>query len=343
MSQRELPLVSIVIATYNYGHFIEETLRCLQAQTLMNWECLVVDDGSVDDTRSRVESLARQDHRIVYLHQSNAGQGAARNTALGRCRGAYIQFQDADDLLEPRKLELQVEFLKEHENVDIVYGGARYFVTEEPRVLSFSIDGSDRRWMPETSGAGREMLLELVSRNILTVNSALLRREVIEEVGTFDESLPPLEDWEFFIRCAAAGKRFRFADLPQTLALVRSHSASTSKNHARMRRAEVLMRKKVAASIADPQATALNRELMAYLEGLTGVDEVIGGAPLEGARRLLRASAGSRRLRWKAKWMFFALLSPVIPKRQFKRVTSFSLQRIIGFFRDRRRASALRS
>jgi glycosyltransferase involved in cell wall biosynthesis len=122
----------VIVPTYNYGCFIGETLECLRAQTYVNWECIVVDDGSTDDTAERVSRFMEQDARFKFLRQENARQAAAKNNGLQNSAGEYIQFLDADDLIEPQKFEQQVEYLEAHPEVDIVYGSMRYFKTEVP-------------------------------------------------------------------------------------------------------------------------------------------------------------------------------------------------------------------
>src|SRR5215208_6900864 len=97
------PLVSVVVPSYNYGHLIRETLESLAAQTYAAWECVVVDDGSADDTRAVVEAYAATDPRVRYVRQENARQGAARNNGIRHSSGAYFQFLDADDTIETLK------------------------------------------------------------------------------------------------------------------------------------------------------------------------------------------------------------------------------------------------
>src|SRR5213595_3267170 len=111
MLQNCHPLVSIVIPTFNYGHFIRQALESVLEQTYGNWECIVVDDGSTDDTSQVVAEVAAVCKKIRYVRQENQGQPAAMNTGLRLCDGEYIQILDADDLLERRKLEKQVGYL----------------------------------------------------------------------------------------------------------------------------------------------------------------------------------------------------------------------------------------
>src|SRR6266852_191572 len=123
-------LVSVIITSYNYGHFIAQALDSVLAQTYSNWECIVVDDGSTDNTREVVERYAEANPRIRYFWQENQRLAAARNTGIAKSSGEYFQFLDADDLIERRKLECQVEVLEHHQEIDIVYGDVRYIASE---------------------------------------------------------------------------------------------------------------------------------------------------------------------------------------------------------------------
>lgn len=120
-------LVSIITPTYNCGRFIAETIDCVLAQTYQNWEMLIVDDCSTDNTYQIVSEYISKDARIKYLSlETNSGAAVARNTALRMANGRWIAFLDSDDLWEPEKLERQIAFMKEnnyafsyHEYVEI--------------------------------------------------------------------------------------------------------------------------------------------------------------------------------------------------------------------------------
>src|SRR5215831_15925290 len=104
------PLVSVIVPAYNYGSLIGETLDSLRNQTYNNWECWVIDDGSTDNTSEVVRVYCKSDPRIKYLPQMNSGPSVARNNGIRHSRGSYLQFLDADDLLEKRKIEHHVRF-----------------------------------------------------------------------------------------------------------------------------------------------------------------------------------------------------------------------------------------
>jgi glycosyltransferase involved in cell wall biosynthesis len=310
------PLVSVVVPTYNYAHFIGQMFESLLAQTYNNWECIIVDDGSTDDTEQTVARLAERDPRIRYMRQRNQRQAVAKNTALDAARGRYVQFLDADDLIEPLKFERQVEFLESHPEVDIVYGGARFFHTEHPEERLHAMFGEDEPWMPEVSGSGKTLLLSLIRINILVINAALVRREAIDDVGPFDAVLPPVEDWDYWIRCALAGKRFEFRDFDGTLSLVRAHDLSTSRQHEAVLAAWRALRAKIDTLTNDPELLLLNREMKSQLEGSVGVQAVASGSRLSAARQFIRAGLICPRTKGRVKWLLCALGSPLLNERQ---------------------------
>ncbi|AYA37193.1 glycosyltransferase family 2 protein [Hymenobacter oligotrophus] len=245
MSTSTLPLVSVIVPCYNYAHFLPETVASLQQQSYVNWECIIVDDGSKDNTREVSAALCKTDNRVRYIYQDNAGLSSARNTGLRAVQGKYVQLLDADDLLSKCKLELNVAFLEAHPDVDVVYGKVRYFVHGQFGVFSCSVDMQNQPWMPCVSGKGVEVLKELIRENIMVVNAPMLRRELIKRVGDFDEELRACEDWHYWIRCAAEGGRFTYDDSNEVAALVRAHPISMINESNRMLQARILMRLKV--------------------------------------------------------------------------------------------------
>lgn len=106
-------LVSIIMPSYNCGHFLEESIRSIQAQTYPNWELIIVDDCSTDDTTERVSVMVEQDSRIHFCrNEYNVGAAHTRNRALREAKGRWIAFLDSDDIWEPEKLEKQIAFME---------------------------------------------------------------------------------------------------------------------------------------------------------------------------------------------------------------------------------------
>jgi len=318
------PLVSVIVPTYNYGRFIGETLECLRAQTYENWECIIIDDGSTDDTAERVSHFMERDARFKFLRQENALQAAAKNNGLRNSAGEYIQFLDADDLIESQKLEQQVEYLEAHTHVDVIYGSMRYFRTEAPDERLYWVWGENKPWMPETSGGGKEVLTALVRQNILVINSPLIRRRVVDAVGLFDNKLPPAEDWDYWLRCAAAGMRFQFIDSSGTLALVRWHSASSSADRRKMYSSMISIRKKVKALTSDAEVLALNREQMRKDQQTLALETISHGPLGACLREMIRAALLSGRIKHTMKWLACAAAAPFVPRQRLKMLVTSS-------------------
>jgi glycosyltransferase involved in cell wall biosynthesis len=230
------PLVSVVIPAYNYAHLIGETLQSIICQSYIKWECIVVDNGSTDNTKEVVESYGKIYNRIKYFSQPNTGPSSARNYGISLSSGEFIQFLDADDLLEKEKFEKEVEIMAHHP-YQIVYSDMRYFPSGAPDRLfhTMSLNSeNDLPWMKKISGKGNEVSEFLMKENIMVINSPLIRKSVFEKVGFFDVSLRFNEDWDLWVRCALNDIYFYFHDDLNTKALVRVHASSYSKDRFKM-------------------------------------------------------------------------------------------------------------
>lgn len=282
------PVVSVIVPSFNYGHFLPETLESVSRQTWEAWECVVVDDGSTDNTSDIAFAHAQRDERIKCVRRPNGGLAAARNTGLRAAIGDYVQFLDADDALEPRKLETQVRFLEHERSVGIVYGDVRYFdsVAGERRRGLFN----DEAWMPEVSGSGDSVLRALLRANIMVVNSALVRRAVVDEVGWFDETLRSLEDWDYWIRCAIAGTTFQFLDDAGVFALVRVHRRSMSQDRLAMHEQQSKIRKRMDRAFLGDELYWLNRFWFAAELAQLGAELVARGDSFGAARAFMKAA-----------------------------------------------------
>jgi GT2 family glycosyltransferase len=178
--------------------------------------------------------------------------------------------------------------------VDVVYGGMRYFSGDDPGKRLFSATGRDRPWMPGTSGTGRALVKQLLLDNIMVVTCPLLRRRVVEACGLFDERLNANEDWEYWIRCALRGIRFEYAPADGTLALVRHHPASMSRNAIRMIEAERSLRRIVDPLLPDEELRAMNRTALARTDMIEALETIRRGRRVAGLMTLLQHAFRSR-------------------------------------------------
>lgn len=183
--------VSVVVPAYNRSQALRATLDSVRAQTYPDWELIVVDDGSVDDTGDVVRSY--RDSRIRYEHQANQGQAAARNYGLSLATGEYVAFLDHDDRWLPEKLRLQVESLDSGPEYGLVYGRCR--LIDE--------DGGDLGGRQMFEGSGWLYTHLLREHNfLLTMSQPMMRTGLVREVGGFDSDADLSDDLDLFLRLA---------------------------------------------------------------------------------------------------------------------------------------------
>lgn len=185
------PLVSVIVATFNRAHIITPSIESALQQTLTNYEIIVVDDGSTDNTREFLSS--RFGDSIRYIGKDkNEGLASARNTGIEASRGTYIALLDDDDLWLPEKLALQVDRAQKNPSLGLVYCGA-YKVNEEGELLE--------QIKPSKRG---NIFEDMLYRNYLLgpASIALIAKDVLLKTGYFDKNLCPCADWDMWIRIA---------------------------------------------------------------------------------------------------------------------------------------------
>ena len=205
MSELADPRVTVIVAAYNGERFLHETLESVFAQEFDSFEVVFVDDGSEDRTGEIAQSFP-----VRYLRQENQGLPAARNAGLAAARGEYVAFLDADDLLPPTKLGLQVAYLDEHPEIGCVLGRQEWIVEEgvEPPPL-----------------ARDPIFGELGGIQLVT---AMIRSSVLDELGGFDPTYRYAEDRDLFIRMREHG--VEIAVLPEVVLHKRLHGANMTMN-----------------------------------------------------------------------------------------------------------------
>jgi glycosyltransferase involved in cell wall biosynthesis len=203
---------------------LADAVESVFAQTYSALECIVVDDGSTDETNEVLEKLQTLYPCLKTAKKTNGGPSSARNVGLRLCSGNLISFLDADDVLIPEKIERQVKFLSAHPDVGVVYGDY-LVVTEDLHPIAVFVAE-----MPQKL----DSIDAFCYRNWFNPLVPLIRRTVIEQVGEFDEALAVAEDWDFWIRCA---KVARMSYLAGPVAFYRQHGAQMHRQHFRMRSA----------------------------------------------------------------------------------------------------------
>jgi glycosyltransferase involved in cell wall biosynthesis len=199
-----LPTVSIVIPAYNVAPYIGETLDSVFAQTFADYEVIVINDGS-PDTEELERAIQPYRERIRYLSQKNSGASAARNAGLHAARGKLIAFLDADDLWSPNYLAEQLKFMREY-GCDLTCADAMIFGVSADAGRTY-FDAV----MKTAPAMGDVTFLELVNaeRSLIT-SGVVVRRDLILEVGLFDEALRNAQDFDLWLRLARHGARLAY-------------------------------------------------------------------------------------------------------------------------------------
>lgn len=210
MEKTKVPKVSVVLATYNRRHLLPETIDSVLNQTFKDFEFIIVDDGSTDDTQSLFEGY--KDSRIKYIYTKNQGRSRARNYALSLVRGELIAFIDSDDMFLPTKLERQVDFLDKNSDYGMIYTACDViddFGKKIPVVYDAKTSGNIYYdvafYLPVT----------------ICLPTVMVRKSVLDQAGHFDEAMVRFEDTDIWRRVSKITKIKAFSEI---LTTIRTHN-----------------------------------------------------------------------------------------------------------------------
>jgi|GEM_PF-2676204 len=197
--------VSVITPLYNSSRYIEETLNSLRHQTYENWESILIDDGSTDDTAQKVQPYLK-DRRFRYLKQRNQGIAAARNTGIRVAGGVWLCLLDHDDRWLPSKLQKQIEFALA-EGCDLMCTDA-LVIERDRRTLYHTLFPNDAlnkvgRGLRDPNVDVFELLIQT---NFLCASSVMIRRSFFDRLGLLDRSAAPADDYEMWLRCMPSAK-----------------------------------------------------------------------------------------------------------------------------------------
>ncbi len=182
--------VTIVVPAYNASEYIAKTVKSVLQQTYTDFELLVIDDGSTDDTADIVHNFSLQDSRVKLISQENQGVSVARNTGIKMAKGEFIAFLDADDLWLPNKLVSHLEHLHQNSEVGVSFG----------KVEFLSSNGELTGYISNSPLGAIKSEYLLYENPTVTTSNIVVRREVFEQVGYFDEQISYSEDLEWLLR-----------------------------------------------------------------------------------------------------------------------------------------------
>ncbi len=215
--------ISVVIPTYNRAKVVGEAIESVLAQTYKDFELVVLDDGSTDETRNRVQPYL-VDSRVRYFYQENAGVSAARNAGVKIASGEFVSFLDSDDLWKPNMLESVVMFIERHPGMQAIftdleaYRGGKFIPSTIRCTEIFSKLLADASYPDSFVIDKRDMFLILLQEVPVKPTSFIILREAFERVGGFDTTYVSGEDWEFYLRLS---KYVDFGYIDMSLAVLR--------------------------------------------------------------------------------------------------------------------------
>ncbi|MFS4471680.1 glycosyltransferase family 2 protein [Chryseobacterium sp. T20] len=218
------PKISVIVPCYNQARFLDESLQSVLDQTYENWECIIVNDGSPDNTAEVADKWVKKDNRFRYLYKENGGLSSARNAALEIKTGDYIQFLDSDDILVQTKFSDSLNLIQEKEAIV---------------VSNFCLfDDSDKqKLLPPFCKLSQDLLnFESILYQwdftfTIPIHCGFFPKSLFETIR-FNENLKAKEDWLFWIQIAQKNINFIFLDAP--LALYRKHARSMSRDRKHM-------------------------------------------------------------------------------------------------------------
>lgn len=213
--------ITVIIPCYNQGHYLTDAVQSVIAQTYTNWECLIVDDGSTDNTKEVAARFCKIDKRVKYIYKENGGLSSARNKGLEEAKGEFIQFLDSDDIIAENKFSASAhEFL----TTDIIISNFKTFTEKDQlKAPSFRLHESMINF--------HSLLMGWDEKFVLPIHTGLFRSALFDNLR-FNEKLKAKEDWLMWLQIYQQKVKTVFIDKPY--ALYRSTPNSMSQEKSKM-------------------------------------------------------------------------------------------------------------
>jgi glycosyltransferase involved in cell wall biosynthesis len=208
------PLISVVMPAYNAERYVGAAVESILAQTFTDFEFIIIDDGSQDETGNIVRKFGERDPRIILIDQTNQGLVKSLNTGCAKARGKYIARMDADDISHPERFARQVAYLEEHPKVAVVGGSAEYLTDSGilPELMTRPIESAEIRAMLQQHCA-------------MIHPATMFRRDAFEEVGGYRGVFVDAEDYDLWVRLS---EKYELHNLPEVVLQYRIHPKQAS-------------------------------------------------------------------------------------------------------------------
>ena len=227
------PIVTVLMAVYNGETYLASAIDSVCEQTFTDWELVVIDDGSTDQTPAILAAHAKSEDRLKIIHQKNQGQTAALNNGLAISKGDYVARLDADDTMHSERLEKQVLFMNNHPEVALL-GSALNFIDENGAVFH-----------TKSVPCEHEAIQKIAHRlNPFVHSSVIFRRDIVNQLGGYNPKYGPAQDYELWMRLLTFA---RAANLPYPLVNIRYHANQMSSTSRRRQIRETIQIKCKAA------------------------------------------------------------------------------------------------
>ena len=209
------PTISVIMPVFNAGHFIDQAIASIRQQTFKDFELIIINDASTDNSEEIIKKHAQEDNRIILTeNQENLGQARSRNKALDIARGQFVAIMDADDVSLPNRLELEYEFLQNHQDVVLVGSGSE-LINENNRILGKKIPPIES-----------EMInYRLLFGNPMVASTVMFRTNIIREFGGYKHEYQHAEDYYLYCLCAA---KYKVANIQDILVQYRQSPSSVT-------------------------------------------------------------------------------------------------------------------
>ena len=254
-----MPKVSVILPTYNRAAMLPSAVESVLSQTFQDWELIVIDDGSSDQTPDVVAKIMARDLRIRSYRQANSGLPATRAKGVELAVGEYIAFLDDDDSFAPDKLERQAAYLEAHSEMDLVYSHVETKGENCPL---------PEKWPDKPA----DNFFDLVKQCTIQPNAVLVRSKAFEKFGNFRTKLKSGDDYEMWLRIAAKG---RLAFLPGVVGTYHWHSKNMSRNGRQRSKSNLKIYRSLLSSDIAPQDKKLIREYVGFKNYMQASDAFV--------------------------------------------------------------------
>lgn len=221
--------ISVITASFNYEEFIKKTIQSVLDQTYQDWEMIIADDGSKDNSLAVINSYCEKDARIkLFTHQNNVNKGLTETLKLGieKAQGEWIVFLESDDLIAPDYMAKKIKIAEQYKDINLIFNDCEFF-GDENRVRDFNIALNKTRTILSNRTYPRDMFYDFyLSNKIFTFSCVMVKREDLLKID-YNANLDYLIDWHLWIQTAGLGK---FYYMPEKLTRWRLHAASYINN-----------------------------------------------------------------------------------------------------------------